>query len=727
MFAVGFKISDRGLRDAQNQVDGLKAGAIGLGVAAGAAFAGIGLAAINAANGFERAMSQFQMATYSTNEQMEETKEIAKDLYAQNLGSDWNDLGNAMTLAKQVTQQTGDELQRTTRDAILLRDTFQLEINESLKTSDTMVKNFGISSAESFNLFAQGAQNGLDKSGELLDSANEYSPHFKSLGFSANEMFDTFASGLEGGAFNLDKVGDAVKEFNIRSKDGSKGSIEAYEMLGLNAEEMMSTFARGGPEAKEAFTQIMQMISDVEDPVERNKIGVGLMGTQFEDLEAGVISAMATTKSQFDMTKNSMDEINKVKFDKPGEAFAMFGRQIEVGILIPIGQKMLPYLNQFGQWMADHQPQIQAVGELIGDKLGAAITFVSDAVGFLVDNIDIIGPALAGFGIVILYSLLPAFTAWIAAQWAAAVAGWAAIAPWLPFIAIGLAVAAVIAGIIYVFKNWGTISEWLAQKWQAFKAWTISIFNSVVDFFTTWGPTILTILSGPIAWVVALVVNYWDQIKAFTVSTFEGIVNWISNAWNNIITTVSNAGSTIWTDVLSIWTKVTGFLSGINLFDIGKNIIQGMIDGVGSMADAVMEKIQSIGDGITDKIKDILGIHSPSRVMMEVGVYTGEGLAQGIESMQSRVAGASAGIADDVTTPHDTPVASLPPARTAGVSPEVGGGIVKMEVVIKIDVSGGADAKQTGKAIASELKPSLNEIIESAARRLGVSLVVEPT
>ena len=47
--------------------------------------------------------------------------------------------------------------------------------------------------------------------------------------------------------------------------------------------------------------------------------------------------------------------------------------------------------------MADHQPQIQAVGEIIGDKLGAAITFVSDATGFLVENIDIIGPALAGF------------------------------------------------------------------------------------------------------------------------------------------------------------------------------------------------------------------------------------------------------------------------------------------------------------------------------------------
>lgn len=207
MFAVGFRVSDRGLQDADNQVENLKASVIGLGVAAGAALAGFGIAAVHSASQFEQAMSQVKMATNSTNEQMIATREIAKDLYTQNFGEDWADLGNAITIVQQVTSQTGNQLKETTKNALLLRDAFQFEVNESVKTADTMMKNFGITSEQAYNLLAQGAQKGLDKSGDLLDTANEYSGYFSKLGFSANDMFNIFSSGLEAGAFNLDKVG----------------------------------------------------------------------------------------------------------------------------------------------------------------------------------------------------------------------------------------------------------------------------------------------------------------------------------------------------------------------------------------------------------------------------------------------------------------------------------------------------------------------------------------
>ncbi|MFF0831026.1 hypothetical protein ACFYU8_29725 [Brevibacillus sp. NPDC003359] len=462
-------------------------------------------------------------------------------------------------------------------------------------------------------------------------------------------------------------------------------------MLGLDADKMAQTFARGGPEAKESFGQIMQMISAIEDPVQRNTVGVALMGSQFEDLEAPIIAAMGTAQSQFDMTKDTMDKLNQAKIDSPAQALALIGRQIETGLLIPIGQFLLPILMD-----------------------------VSKGIGFFIQHIDVFGPAIGGIAAVLIGAMVPA-------MWAAAVAGWAMMAPFLPLIAIALLVGAAIAGVILIFKNWGTIGPWLAQKWQAFKTWTVNIFNSVVQFFKTWGSTILVILGGPVAWVAALIYKYWDQIKAFTFSVFLGIWNYLTSTWNNIINTVANAGTTIWSKIQSIWSQITGYLTGINLFDIGKNIIQGMIDGIGSMATALMDKMKAIGDGITDKIKSILGIHSPSRVMMEVGYFTGEGLAKGIENTQPMVAAASTGLADDVTAPYeyDMPVAKLPPAKATGAQPGAGGGTMKMEVVIKLDVTGGADAKQAGTAIATELKPALQEIIQSAARILGVSLVVE--
>ena len=83
----------------------------------------------------------------------------------------------------QVKTQLGEiedtKLQSVTEDALALRDTFGFEVNESVRAAKMLMDQFGISSEEAYNLIAQGAQQGLDKNGDLLDSINEYSVHFK--------------------------------------------------------------------------------------------------------------------------------------------------------------------------------------------------------------------------------------------------------------------------------------------------------------------------------------------------------------------------------------------------------------------------------------------------------------------------------------------------------------------------------------------------------------------
>lgn len=158
---------------------------------------------------------QLAAATGATVGELEQLKEVSKSLYREGLGEGVGDLTDALVVARNVTKQEGDELERTAKNAIVLQDVFRFDIPESIKASDTMMRQFGITNEQSMNLLAQGAQRGLDKSGELLDSANEYAPQFAALGYSANEMMDFFASGLEAGAWNLDKVG---KRQNCRLK-----------------------------------------------------------------------------------------------------------------------------------------------------------------------------------------------------------------------------------------------------------------------------------------------------------------------------------------------------------------------------------------------------------------------------------------------------------------------------------------------------------------------------
>ncbi len=335
----------------------------------------------NSITQYQDSMNQLRASTGASKQEMQELSNSAKNLYKQNIGEDWNDLVDSLSRAKQVTKEEGKELETTARNAIVFRDVFGEDIPESVKASDTMVKTFGITSNQAFNLMAQGAQRGLDKSGELLDSANEYAPHFASLGFSADQMFDTFSAGLESGAFNLDKVGDAVKEFNIRSKDMSKTSIEAYKALGLNAEKMSQTFAKGGPEAQAAFRQIVQSISAIEDPVKKNEIGVALMGTMFEDLEKDVVAAMGTARSQFDMTKDTMAEITEIKYDSVKYAFRGIGRQLMTTFVMPISDKVLPLLSQFSNWFQDKIPAIQSFFGKIGGGIEKVVGGIGKTIG----------------------------------------------------------------------------------------------------------------------------------------------------------------------------------------------------------------------------------------------------------------------------------------------------------------------------------------------------------
>lgn len=358
----------------------------GAGVAAVAGVGLAGAAVYSFADEYSTAMAQIQASTGATEGEMGDFSNVAKNIYNQAIGENFHDIAESMSRVEQVTQQSGAALESTTKNAIAFRDTFGEDVTESVKAADTMMKNFGITSDEAYNLLAQGAQKGLNKSGELIDTANEYSGYFAKLGFSAEGMFDTFAAGLDAGAFNLDKVGDGIKEFGIRTKDGSKASMDAYKTIGLNGAEMTKQFAAGGETAQKAFLDTVKAINSLQDPFLKNEASVQLFGTQAEDLEDRVISAYGKIESQFDMTKDSMGEITKVKYDTIGKAFQGIGRQLQTGVLLPISNAALPLLEKFSGFLEKAMPSIQAAFAKVGSAIGPAIDKISGIVSGIWDS-----------------------------------------------------------------------------------------------------------------------------------------------------------------------------------------------------------------------------------------------------------------------------------------------------------------------------------------------------
>lgn len=308
----------------------------------------------------QEAFNQYAASTGTSVKDMQAIKKEARNLYNQNLGEDWNDLGSAMENTRQVLQLTGPALENATKNAIIFRDVFKDDIPETNKAVQTMTKQFkNLSNTEAFNLLAQGKQKGLDKSGELLDSANEYSVYYKTIGLGAEDMFNSFKNGIDAGAFNLDKVGDAIKEFGIRSKDGSKTTIEAYKILGLNADKMQKKFASGGDVARQAYFEVRDALNKVKDPIKQNTALLNLFGTQGEDLEKSTIQAILRTNNAFDKTKNTMQEVQKIKYSSISYAFRSIGRQLLTEFVYPLSDLALPALASFGKGLETAIPKIK--------------------------------------------------------------------------------------------------------------------------------------------------------------------------------------------------------------------------------------------------------------------------------------------------------------------------------------------------------------------------------
>lgn len=371
----------KSLGQVSDKLEGMNMKAVAAGAAVGAIAVGTGKAVIDATkylanlgDAYNSAVNDIAAGTGLVGEELEGMSDVLKDVYGSNFGESMEDAAAGITAMYQATGLTGDELAETTKAAYALSDTFGYDIAESARAAKAMMTNFGVSGEEALGMIAAGAQNGLDYSGELIDSINEYSVQFSKLGFSADDMFNIFQQGADSGAWNLDKVGDAVKEFSIRSIDGSKTTTEAFEALGLNADEMMATFAAGGQDASFAFQGVLTALMDMDDQVQRDALGVSLFGTQWEDLGTEAMAALSDISMEAYNTEDALGQINSVKYNNMADAFEGIKRQAEVSLL-PLASTIA---NAFAQTAPIIGSLFEKLGPIIEQVTADAMPFITD-------------------------------------------------------------------------------------------------------------------------------------------------------------------------------------------------------------------------------------------------------------------------------------------------------------------------------------------------------------
>lgn len=363
MSHVGESVSDTisGMGDFNDKFDDAMSDSIKSVGGLVAAIGGIGAAVIASGTQAEQAANQVAAATGLTGDALKEVQDISQNVYKDNFGDSMEDAADAVAVTYQQTKLVGDELQTAAENAMLLDDTFGYDVNESIRTAKALADNFGISIEEAYNLMAQGAQKGLDKNGDMLDTLNEYSVHYSQLGYTVEDFFGSLENGAASGAFSIDKIGDTMKEFGIRVKDTSTSTQEAFQLLGYTGDsiaDMQAKFAAGGESAREATSELLGQLQNVEDDVTRNQIGVDLFGTMWEDLGEEAVYSLLNTQTEISKTTDAIGQLNDVKYDDVMSQLTALKRQAETEVLQPFAQKLMPKVKEGIEWVSKNMDDL---------------------------------------------------------------------------------------------------------------------------------------------------------------------------------------------------------------------------------------------------------------------------------------------------------------------------------------------------------------------------------
>lgn len=433
----------------------------------------------------EQSLSQFQAITGATGKEVEEIKQLAMDLYKTNTDS-MEDIIATATVMKQAMGLTTDEIRRTQQVFMDYAKTTGQANVDVVKSIDAVADAWGLSLADivgALDMFKLSSEVFGTNIAEVQRAMQQLAPASKALGLSFEE---------------------------------TNGLLNAMAESGLDANSAVTALNYAAKQVKSPaeFRKMLEDIQKIEDPTKRTQKAVELFGAR-----AGV--AMANV---LDGTKNLDEFIITMQeaegtVAKAGQAFDQnFNVQLELlkkqfsGVLMEIGGKLMPVLNNLMSWVSQNMPQIQA---------------------FIDDVLNVIGEAISWIQANVLPLLQPIFQeifntlSTLRQTWQQV---WGALQPYIMPILNGIigAIRPFLQAIQNLFQAFSAL---LKGDWQG-------LWTALQNMASNLGAGIRSVVSGVFQSLSTILGNIWNGIK-----------NTASNVWNSIknaiVTPIESAKNTI--------------------------------------------------------------------------------------------------------------------------------------------------------------------------------------
>lgn len=394
-----------------------------------------------------------------------------------------------------------------------------------------------------------------------------------------------------------------------------------------------------------ALWKLTTFITDLVDAIK--KIGI------LKGMVAGGILIGIGFFLMFDGIKKAIeDKLNAINF-----AEILVGAITFVGGAALLGAKIAEFIMTSFADSSVAQAIAAAGGKIGGALIGAAVAGVVAGVAMFVTGVY---DALTN-GLNILNGLLiPTGSTMAGAAVGAIIGSLGGPIGTAAGALIGLLIGALTDVGIAVYQNWDKIKSTVVKKWGDLKSWwagTVipaiesipakigNIVDSVVGWFSElpgkigyalgyavgtlirWAKDLYDTVTREVPKIISNVISFFMELPGKISSAIYGAYQSISDWANGMIQKASEV-------IPEVIDNFVGFFESIpeRLKALGKNIVDGLYNGVKDAMHLVADKAGELADGFVKGFKDALGIHSPSKVFYAIGEFIDKGLANGISA-----------------------------------------------------------------------------------------------
>mgnify|MGYP003299894311 CR=1 FL=1 len=355
------------------------------------------------------------------------------------------------------------------------------------------------------------------------------------------------------------------------------------------------------------------------------------MQVTWDNLNGALINASKSGGKYFQAMQKQSQTLNG-QWSTLKDNFKEFAGAALTPVVNILKNNLLPVLNdlftggtKIKQFLSEHQTSIILIVGVVGSLTAAIVAYT------IAQNAAAIATGIA----------------------TAATTAFSAVVGFLtsPITLVVLAIGGLVTAAVLLVKNWETVKTKILSIWNGIKTGVGNAVNGVKGFFSNMG----THIGNKVNTIKTKLGEFGSKMKDVAtnkigpaiqkVGTFFGQLPgkmWthLTNAWNKFVTWCTKLASKAKEGAKAAVNAIKNGFTNLpgNMVTIGSNIVKGIWNGIGNMAQWLFEKIKGFKDAVLNKFKSFFGIHSPSTLFRdELGVFMAQGIGEGFTDEMGKV------------------------------------------------------------------------------------------